>query len=89
MYAILPTRAPAGDRSEQMNTTSEQLTEQDRARIETNRLEAKAKLAQTKAMLAQMKEFEFEHARETEARKWLPNMCGEMDSSSDSSGDEP
>ena len=51
-----------------------QLTEQDDA------LEANEKLA----LLAQQREFEFDHARETEAKKWFPNLTGEMDEETDS-----
>ena len=56
-----------------MATSSEiQLTEKS--------LEANEKLA----LLAQQREFEFQHARETEAKKWLPNLMGEMDEETDS-----
>ena len=53
-----------------------EMTEQDDA------LEANEKLA----LLAQQREFEFEHARETEAKKWFPSeMDEETDSEAESS----
>ena len=34
---------------------------------------------QAEALRAQEREFLFEQAREAEAKKWLPNLTGEMD----------
>ena len=59
-----------------MASSSEvKLTKEERAWAEQDPLEAQERLA----LLAQQKEFEFESAREKEAKQWLPNLTGEMD----------
>ena len=50
---------------------------------------AGVKVQHDPAERAKVQEWEFEDARETEARRWLPNLAGEMDESSseDEEGD--
>ena len=40
------------------------------------------------SLLAQQKEFDFEHTRETEAKKWLPDLTGEMDAVAETASEE-
>ena len=40
---------------------------------------AGVKVEHDPAERAKIQEWEFENARETEARRWLPNLAGEMD----------